>query len=124
MTERNVLGTELEPCCKDPVTGFMRDGYCRYVEQDRGKHQICAVMTEEFLEFSKQRGNDLMTPRPDLDFPGLEPGDQWCLCVGRWVEAVEGDCAPPVILEATSKAVLNQVSLKTLRQHEHQAEAT
>jgi uncharacterized protein (DUF2237 family) len=122
--ERNVLGHELEACCHDPETGFTRDGYCRYVPGDQGKHQICAVMTEEFLEFSRDRGNDLITPRPELDFPGLEPGDRWCLCVARWVEAEREDCAPPVVLEATSKAALDTVSLDTLRQYEHEPETT
>ncbi|MFB6345369.1 MAG: DUF2237 family protein [bacterium] len=119
MSQRNVLGTELEPCSKDPETGFTRDGYCRYIPEDRGEHQICAVMTQEFLEFSKSRGNDLMTPRPDMKFPGLEPGDQWCLCVGRWLEAHEADCAPPVVLEATSKAALKKVPLEILREFDH-----
>jgi len=107
----------------DPVTGFMRDGYCRYTEEDRGRHHVCAVVTQDFLEFSKQRGNNLIEPRPDLQFPGLEPGDRWCLCVPRWIEALQGDCAPPVVLEATSKATLSKVSLETLRKHEYQAEA-
>lgn len=118
MDQENVLGDEIESCSQDPKTGFTRDGFCRYVEGDRGKHQICAVMTEEFLEFSKSRGNDLTTPRPEMKFPGLSPGDRWCVCVGRWIEALEEDHAPPVILEATSKAVLDKVPLATLRNHE------
>ncbi|MFB6357342.1 MAG: DUF2237 family protein, partial [bacterium] len=111
--ERNVLGSELQPCSQDPVTGFERDGFCKHIKQDRGRHQVCAVMTEEFLEFSKQRGNDITTPRPKMQFPGLEPGDQWCVCVARWVEAYEHDCAPPVILESTTKAVLDTIELST-----------
>lgn len=81
--DRNVYGAELEPCCTDPMTGFLRDGYCRRVESDRGRHEICAVMTEEFLRFSLTRGNDLTAPKPEFEFPGLEPGDRWCLCLAR-----------------------------------------
>lgn len=119
MSEENVLGGKLQPCGQDPPTGFSRDGFCRYREEDRGRHQICAVMTETFLRFSRSRGNDLITPRPRLDFPGLEPGDRWCVCLARWIEALESDCAPPVVLEATSKAALAAVPLKTLREHGH-----
>lgn len=119
MTEENVLGGTLRTCSRDPRTGFMRDGLCRYTEEDRGRHQICAVMTEAFLRFSRSRGNDLITSRPRMDFPGLEPGDRWCVCLARWVEALEADCAPPVVLEATSKAALAEVPLKTLRRHDH-----
>lgn len=120
MVEQNVLEMELQPCSRDPVTGFVRDGFCRYMKQDRGRHQICAVVTEEFLEFSKRRGNDLMTARPDMNFPGLDPGDRWCLCVGRWIEAHEAGCAPPVVLEATTKAVLDTVPLHVLRNYEYE----
>lgn len=119
MGERNVVGAELEVCSRDPRTGYRRDGCCHYVESDRGRHHICAVMTDSFLTFSKSRGNDLITPRPSLKFPGLESGDRWCVCVGRWVEALEAGCAPPVVLEATSKAALDTVPLKTLREHEY-----
>lgn len=119
MTDRNVFGTELEPCSTDPTTGFLRDGCCRRVEGDRGRHELCAVLTEEFLQFSKARGNDLTTPRPELEFPGLEPGDRWCLCLGRWLEAEEEDCAPPVVLEATHEAVLRDVEPDLLREHEY-----
>jgi len=117
--EENVLGTELEPCSEDPMTGYLRDGCCRHVEEDVGRHEVCAVLTEEFLEFSKARGNDLVTPRPELEFPGLEPGDRWCLCLGRWLEAREADVAPPVVLEATNEAVLDDVYLSTLNEHEY-----
>lgn len=116
-SEKNVLGENLEPCSKDPMTGFIRDGHCREIGQDRGRHQICAEMTEEFLKFSQARGNDLITPRPEYDFPGLEPGDSWCVCVARWLEAHEKDKAPPVHLEATSQAVLDDVPLKVLEEH-------
>jgi len=130
--DRNVHGDELAPCSHDPETGYLRDGHCRDVDGDVGDHQLCAVMTESFLEYSRRRGNDLITPRPALGFPGLEPGDRWCLCVGRWVEAVEAaesgdspvgdDLAPPVVLEATSESVLAAVDRETLRAHEYDAE--
>ncbi|WP_306053975.1 DUF2237 family protein [Natronococcus wangiae] len=117
--DRNVFGGELEPCSTDPTTGFLRDGCCRRVESDRGRHELCAVVTEGFLQFSAAQGNDLTTPRPDLEFPGLEPGDRWCLCLARWLEAVEADRAPPVVLEATHEAVLRDVDPDLLREHEY-----
>lgn len=120
MSEQNVLGTELEPCSEDPTTGYLRDGCCRQVEGDHGRHEVCAVVTEEFLEFSKARGNDLVTPRPELDFPGLSPGDRWCLCLGRWLQAHEEDVAPPVVLEATNEAVLEDVYFSTLNEYDHE----
>jgi uncharacterized protein (DUF2237 family) len=122
-TESNVLGTDLEPCSTDPTTGYLRDGCCRHLESDRGRHEVCAVMTEAFLQFSKAQGNDLITPRPQLDFPGLDPGDRWCLCLGRWVDAVEEDVAPPVALEATNEAVLEAVPFSTLLDHEYEDDA-
>jgi uncharacterized protein (DUF2237 family) len=128
--EHNVLGDELEACSNDPTTGFERDGCCGTHPEDRGRHELCAVMTAEFLEFSKQRGNDLTTPRPQLQFPGLVPGDRWCLCLGRWVEALEATNAqqlpettvPSVVLSATNESVLDAVSLETLRRHAYNAE--
>ena len=122
--EQNVLGTELQPCSEDPMTGYLRDGCCHHLAEDAGRHEICAVMTEEFLAFSKARGNDLVTPRPELSFPGLEPGDRWCVCLGRWVEALDADVAPPVVLEATNDAVLEDVYFSTLNEHEHAEEFT
>ncbi|WP_226004241.1 DUF2237 family protein [Natrinema salinisoli] len=119
--DRNVYGTELEPCSTDPTTGYTRDGCCRRVEADRGRHELCAVVTEEFLRFSRAQGNDLTTPRPEFEFPGLEPGDRWCLCLARWVEAEEAGCAPPVVLEATHEAVLRDVDPDLLREHEYDA---
>ena len=116
-SEANVLGGELQPCSMDPTTGFMRDGYCYPVRRDPGRHEICAVMTDEFLQYSKAQGNDLITPRPDLEFPGLEAGDRWCLCVPRWIEAHEAGKAPPVVLDATSEDVLEDVALETLREY-------
>ena len=130
MTERNVLGGELKPCSNDPVTGFERDGCCNTHPRDRGRHELCAVMTADFLQFSKDRGNDLTTPRPEFQFPGLDPGDRWCLCLGRWVEALEATRAervpettvPSVVLEATNEAVLDTVELETLRAHAYDVE--
>ena len=118
-TDRNVFGAKLEPCSTDPETGYLRDGFCRDLEDDRGRHEVCAVMTEEFLEFSRRRGNDLVTPRPEFSFSGLEAGDRWCLCLARWIEAVEAGCGPPVVLEATNEAVLGEVDPDTLRDHEY-----
>jgi len=118
VTEQNVLETELAPCNEDPATGYRRDGCCGTHPEDRGRHELCAVMTDEFLTFSRRRGNDLVTPRPKLEFPGLEPGDRWCLCLGRWAEALEEDVAPPVVLEATNEAVLDEIPLSTLTEHE------
>ena len=114
---RNVLGGPLEPCSFDPATGFFRDGHCHTCEQDVGSHTVCAVMTAEFLAFSKSRGNDLTTPAPQFGFPGLKPGDRWCLCAGRWLEAAEAGMAPAVVLEATNAASLDIVPLELLEAH-------
>jgi uncharacterized protein (DUF2237 family) len=113
----NVLGGDLEPCSFDPVTGFFRDGYCRTEGRDPGFHAVCAVMTEEFLEFSRSVGNDLSTPQPQWLFPGLQPGDRWCVVASRWQEALEAGVAPPVVLEATHAAALEFVSLDDLQTH-------
>lgn len=120
MAEQNVLGGELQPCSEDPMTGYLRDGCCHTVDGDHGRHEVCAIMTAEFLEFSKARGNDLTTPRPELDFPGLSPGDRWCLCLGRWLEAHEEDIAPPVVLEATTESVLDDVYFSTFNAYDHE----
>lgn len=112
--EKNVLGTPLASCSRDPLTGFFRDGQCRTCEEDRGLHIVCARMTGEFLEYSKSRGNDLSTPKPELQFAGLKPGDAWCLCAARWVEALRAEVAPPILLEATHELVLEVVDLATL----------
>jgi len=114
---RNVLGGRLEPCSLDPLTGFFRDGACRVGGQDVGVHGVCAVMTEEFLLFSRSAGNDLSTPRPEWGFPGLKPGDRWCVCAPRWQEALEAGQAPPVVLEATNVAALEFSSLGDLEAH-------
>eukprot|EP01013_Petalomonas_cantuscygni_P023197 TRINITY_DN44581_c0_g1_i3.p3 TRINITY_DN44581_c0_g1~~TRINITY_DN44581_c0_g1_i3.p3 ORF type:complete len:109 (-),score=8.14 TRINITY_DN44581_c0_g1_i3:100-426(-) len=100
----NVLGEKLETCGKDPITGFYRDGCCNVGPDDFGLHAVCAVVTDEFLEFSKAQGNDLSTPRPEFGFEGLKAGDSWCLCAGRWQEAFEAGCAPRVRLRATHRA--------------------
>ena len=114
---RNVLGGPLEPCSFDPATGFFRDGHCYTCEQDLGSHTVCAVMTAEFLAFSKSRGNDLTTPAPQFGFPGLHSGDRWCLCAGRWLEAAEAGMAPAVVLESTNAAALDIVPLELLEAH-------
>ena len=113
----NVLGTAIERCCNDPVTGFYRDGFCRTGPGDVGLHTVCARVTEEFLEFSKSQGNDLSTPRPEFGFPGLNNGDSWCLCVERWVEALNAGKAPKVKLEASHLSVLEFVDLETLKEN-------
>lgn len=114
---KNVLGTELKSCCTDPMTGFYRDGYCRTGPEDTGRHTVCIMATDEFLEFSKSTGNDLSTPRPEYKFPGLVAGDQWCLVAMRWKQALEAGKAPNVVLEATHESVLEIVSLDDLRAH-------
>lgn len=112
---RNVFGEPIEPCGLDPLTGFFRDGRCNTGAADRGRHVVCAKMTAEFLEFSAQMGNDLVTPRPEAGFPGLSPGDRWCLCAARWLEAFEAGVAPPVFLRATHEAVTEIVPLVDLK---------
>jgi uncharacterized protein (DUF2237 family) len=112
----NVLGGDLEPCSFDPVTGFYRDGYCR-TGSDPGFHAVCAVMTEEFLDFTRSRGNDLTTPQPQYLFPGLRAGDRWCVVAARWAEALEAGVAPPVVLDATHASALEFVSLAELEAH-------
>jgi uncharacterized protein len=114
---RNVLGGTLLPCSVAPLTGFFRDGCCNTGPMDHGLHVVCAEMTEDFLAFSAARGNDLSTPRPEYGFPGLKPGDRWCLCAARWEEARLAGQAPKVLLEATHQAALAVVSLAHLRQH-------
>ena len=111
---KNVLGTDLEMCCWAPRTGFFRDGYCRTNDQDLGLHLVCALMTEEFLEFSVQEGNDLVTPRPEFDFPGLKPGDKWCVCAGRWLQAHKAGKAPKIYLEVCHENTLELMDLEVL----------
>jgi uncharacterized protein (DUF2237 family) len=117
MGARNVLGTELVPCSYDPLTGYFRDGCCNTDASDRGSHVVCAVVTDEFLEYSKSRGNDLSTPRPEYRFAGLRDGDRWCLCALRWREALSEGIAPEVVLECTHERALDFVSLEHLVAH-------
>lgn len=114
---RNVLGGPLLACSYDPLTGFFRDGCCHTGPDDVGRHTVCARVTDAFLEFSRARGNDLSTPRPDLRFAGLRAGDRWCLCASRWVEAYEAGVAPPVVLEATHESTLRTVPMQALLAH-------
>lgn len=115
--QTNILGTNLEICCTNPMTGFYRDGVCRTSQEDTGTHTVCAVLTKEFLEYSKAQGNDLTTPAPQYGFPGLKPGDKWCLCALRWLEAYDANCAPKIIAEATSNATTNFINKEILLQY-------
>lgn len=117
----NVLGTELMSCSYDPLTGYFRDGCCNTRADDAGTHVVCTKVTREFLAFSLSRGNDLVTPHPEFRFAGLKPGDRWCLCVSRWIEAFNAGVAPPVILESTHRKALDHVPIETLRAHALQA---
>jgi hypothetical protein len=119
-TPVNVLGDPLETCGTDPVTGFFRDGCCNTDSSDRGSHTVCAVMTADFLAFTAAAGNDLSTPHPEYNFPGLKPGDRWCLCVSRWEEARRAGRAPEVVLAATHQAALKVTTLEHLQAAEHQ----
>jgi len=114
---QNILGTTLKLCCADPKTGFFRDGFCNTNHQDQGLHTVCAVMTEEFLAFSKSRGNDLSTSRPEYDFPGLKPGDLWCLCALRWKEAFDAGVAPAIKANSTHSKTLDHIKLEDLKKH-------
>ena len=114
---RNVLGEPLQICSDKPLTGFYRDGCCNTGPEDTGVHTVCALMTAEFLEFSRSRGNDLSTPAPEFGFPGLKPGDRWCLCAARWKEALEAGMAPRVVLTATHEATLEIVPLGELKRY-------
>jgi uncharacterized protein (DUF2237 family) len=115
--ERNVLGGPLEPCGADPVTGFYRDGSCRSGPDDLGSHTVCAVVSAEFLAFQRDVGNDLTTPRPEFAFPGLQPGDRWCVVAARWLQAYQAGVATGVVLAATNERALEVVPLEALRQH-------
>jgi uncharacterized protein (DUF2237 family) len=113
----NVFGEPLELCGADPVTGFFRDGKCNTCSEDRGSHTVCVEVTRDFLEFSRFRGNDLSTPMPEYNFPGLQPGDSWCLCAGRWLEAAENNMAPKVHLKRTHIRALDIVPFELLKKH-------
>lgn len=117
MNALNVLGDPLQPCSYDPLTGFFRDGCCHTDAQDHGTHVVCARMTQAFLDFSRDQGNDLITPRPEHRFAGLKPGDRWCLCVLRWREALSAEVAPPVYLQSTHSKALDVVTLAQLQAH-------
>lgn len=119
---KNVFGTVLQMCCQEPKTGFYRDGFCHTGSEDIGTHVICAIMTDEFLVYTKSKGNDLSTPIPMYDFPGLKAGDRWCLCALRWKEAYLDKVAPPVILEATHEKALDYIPLDELIKHQYVGE--
>jgi uncharacterized protein (DUF2237 family) len=116
-SQNNVFGEPVAACSMAPRTGFFRDGCCDTGPEDVGLHTVCVEATAAFLRFSKARGNDLSTPRPEFDFPGLEPGDRWCLCTSRWQEALEAGCAPRVVLAATHETTLKIVALADLKKH-------
>lgn len=118
----NVFNQDLLPCSTDPMTGFFRTGLCETCGDDAGMHTVCAVMTEEFLQFSKQVGNDLSTPRPEYQFPGLKSGDHWCVCLPRWKEALEAGCAPKLLLKATHISAIEHISVETLKEYGVDAE--
>ena len=117
MSGKNVLGKPLKTCCTDPMTGFYRTGKCETGAGDEGIHVVCARMTAEFLSFSRARGNDLATPMPEFGFPGLKPGDRWCLCAARWKEALDAGAAPQVVLESTHAVTLQVVPLEELKKY-------
>lgn len=114
---RNVLGEPLQACCHDPVTGFYRDGFCHTGADDPGQHSVCVRVTAEFLDYSRHQGNDLSTPRPEFDFPGLKPGDRWCLCAARWQQAFAAGVAPRVALMGTEESTLDIINLDDLKAH-------
>jgi len=116
-SDRNVLGGPLGPCSRAPLTGYLRDGCCRWRPDDAGMHTVCAVMTRDFLQFTVSVGNDLVTPRPEWNFPGLLEGDRWCLCAARWMEAAQAGRAPPVVLEATHEKTLDMIPIELLLKH-------
>ena len=119
--QKNVLGEALEVCSLSPMTGYTRNGCCDVFEGDRGQHTVCAKVTDAFLDFSRLHGNDLITPRPEFDFPGLRAGDRWCLCAARWQQACEAGVAPPIILQATNQQALDVIEMADLMYHAKQA---
>jgi uncharacterized protein (DUF2237 family) len=112
--DRNVIGGSLLECSAEPLTGFFRDGCCATGPEDVGSHTVCTIVTEQFLSFSRRTGNDLSTPQPQFGFPGLRPGDRWCVCAARWLEAHDSGCAPPVLLAATHERALDLIEIDTL----------
>jgi uncharacterized protein (DUF2237 family) len=121
--DNNVVGGMLLPCSRDPLTGFYRDGCCATGPEDAGSHTVCAIVSAAFLEFSAAAGNDLSTPRPQWGFPGLSPGDRWCVCAARWLEAYDAGCAPQVVLAATHESALEVVPIESLLAHAAQVDA-
>lgn len=119
-TQLNILGTALQSCCNNPATGYLRDGFCKTIEDDTGTHIVCAVMTQEFLDFTKSRGNDLSTPLPYWQFPGLKVGSKWCLCISRWLEAERAGKAPFVVLESTHQKALEYTTIGLLQKYKAQ----
>lgn len=117
ITDKNVLGSSLELCCNVPVTGFYRNGFCQTGIEDIGTHIVCAKVTQDFLEFSKTKGNDLMLPNPEYNFSGLKSGDKWCLCASRWLEALEAGVAPPLALESTHENMLQFIEIEVLEKY-------
>ena len=115
--EKNILGTELISCSSSPMTGFHRDGFCNSLANDPGEHTVCAKLTNKFLMFSKELGNDLITPRPEYEFPGLKDGDRWCLCADRWLQAYNFNVAPYIILEATHNSLLKKITFNELKKY-------
>jgi uncharacterized protein (DUF2237 family) len=115
--DRNVVGGALLECSGDPLTGFFRDGCCATGPEDAGSHTVCAILSEEFLEFSRRAGNDLSTPQPQSGFPGVRAGERWCLCAPRWLEADDAGCAPPVVLAATHEQALEVIPIELLLEH-------
>ena len=115
--ELNVLNKPLQGCCNNPLTGYFRDGFCRTTANDTGTHTVCAIVTEEFLEYSLSKGNDLITPIPHWQFPGLKPGDKWCLCISRWLQAEKAGKAPKIVLNATHIKSLEYTSLEILKKY-------
>lgn len=118
---KNVLGTDLVPCSYDPLTGYFRDGCCNTNDTDLGSHLVCVRVTREFLDFSTEKGNDLVTPRPEYRFTGLQPGDRWCVCANRWREAMEAGKAAPVVLESTHSSALKFVTIEQLEKYRFQS---
>ncbi len=117
MSQKNVLKENIELCCKSPMTGFYRDGFCNTGKDDLGLHLVCVQVTTKFLEFSKKVGNDLSTPIPEYEFPGLKDGDKWCLCASRWIEAYENNCAPNVYILSTNHEVLKIIPINILKKY-------
>ena len=114
---KNVYGEQLEICSKETMTGYLRNGSCETLDDDIGSHTVCAKVTSEFLEYSKSKGNDLITPRPELDFPGLKEGDQWCVCAMRWLEALNDGVAPPILIKSTNILALDIIDIDLLKKH-------